>query len=132
MAGFFGQNPASTVVGTTNSAEATIAQNAATETDTSSGFYQGSPIQTTTNAYTADALALKNAAAISAASAALSASTAAAAATSASTVLIAGSGSTTVSGAHPEFTISTPTIVSAFTNDENYLNPNSTLDAGNF
>jgi len=132
MAGFFGQNPASTVVGTTSSTEATIAQNAATETDTSSGFYQGSPSQTTTNAYTADALASRNAAAISAASALLSASTASSAATSASTVLLTGTGSTTITGSHPDFTISTPTVVSAFTNDENYLDPNSTLDAGNF
>lgn len=125
MAGFYGQNPSSTVVGTTDATESTISQNAINETDTSSGFYQGSPSQTTTNAYTADALSSANAAAISAAAAAASA------ANSASTVLT-GAGSTTVTGTHPNFTITTPTNVSAFNNDENYLDPNSTVDAGNF
>jgi len=132
MSGFFGQNPASTVVGSTSATEATIAQNLAAATDTSGGFYQGSPSQTTTNAYTADSLASKNAAAASAASAATSATNAASSASSASTVELIGAGTTSVTGSHPTFTITTPTTVSAFTNDENYLDPDSTLDAGNF
>lgn len=130
MAGFYGQNPESTVVGSTSSAESTIAENLAAQTDTSGGFYQGSPTQTTTDAYTADALSSKNDAAQSASAAAQSAVLAAASA--ASSVVLTGSGSTTVTGVTPSFTISTPTVVSAFTNDENYLDPNSTLDAGNF
>lgn len=131
MAGFYGQNPVSTVVGSTSSAESTIAENLAAQTDTSGGFYQGSPTQTTTDAYTADALSSKNDAAVSASAAAQSATLAAASAAS-SSVVLTGSGSTTVTGVTPNFTISTPTVVSAFTNDENYLDTNSTLDAGNF
>jgi hypothetical protein len=131
MAGFYGQNPVSTVVGSTSSAESTIAENLAAQTDTSGGFYQGSPTQTTTDAYTADALSSKNDAAVSASAAAQSATLAAASAAS-SSVVLTGSGSTTVTGVTPNFTISTPTVVSAFTNDENYLGTNSTLDAGNF
>lgn len=136
MAGFYGQNPVSTVVGSTSSAESTIAENLAAQTDTSGGFYQGSPTQTTTDAYTADALSSKNDAALSASaaaqSAALAAASAASSSSSSSSVVLTGSGSTTVTGVTPNFTISTPTVVSAFTNDENYLGTNSTLDAGNF
>ena len=84
MAGFYGQNPDSTVVGSTSSAESTIAENSAAQTDTSSGFYQGSPTQTTTDAYTADALSSKNDAAVSASAAAQSAVLAAASAASSS------------------------------------------------
>ena len=62
MAGFFKENPPATQVGSEDATESTIAENAVTETDTSGGFYQGSPDQTTTDAYTADALASKNAA----------------------------------------------------------------------
>lgn len=131
MAGFYGQNPVSTVVGSISSAESTIAENLAAQTDTSGGFYQGSPTQTTTDAYTADALSSKNDAALSASEAAQSATLAAASAAS-SSVVLTGSGSTTVTGVTPNFNISTPTVVSAFTNDENYLDTNSTLDAGNF
>ena len=89
------------------------------------GFYGNISNITTTESDELDALAYKNAAALSAAAAAASA------ANSASTVLT-GAGSTTVTGTHPNFTITTPTNVSAFNNDENYLDPNSTLDAGNF
>ena len=65
MSGFFGDNPTDTVVGSTDATESTIAEDAVAQTDTAGGFYQGSPDQTTTDAYTADALASKNAAAIS-------------------------------------------------------------------
>ena len=62
MAGFFKDNPPATQVGSEDATESTIAEDAVTQTDTASGFYQGSPDQTTTDAYTADALASKNAA----------------------------------------------------------------------
>ena len=77
MGGFFGDNPADTVVGSTDATESTIAEDAVEQTDTASGFYQGSPEQTTTDAYTADALASKNAASVSEANAATSAANAA-------------------------------------------------------
>ena len=73
MSGFFGDNPTDTVVGSTDATESTIAEDAVAQTDTAGGFYQGSPDQTTTDAYTADALASKNAAATSEANAAASA-----------------------------------------------------------
>ena len=62
MAGFFNNNPASTQVGSEDATESQISQDALTQTDTASGFFQGSPDQTTIDAYTADALASKNAA----------------------------------------------------------------------
>ena len=62
MAGFFKDNPPATQVGSEDATESTIQEDAVTQTDTSGGFYQGSPDQTTTEAYTADALASKNAA----------------------------------------------------------------------
>jgi len=62
MAGFFSDNPPPTQVGSEDAAEATIQENAVSQGDTSSGFFQGSPAQTTTDAYTADALTSKNAA----------------------------------------------------------------------
>ena len=62
MSGFFKDNPPATQVGSEDATESTIAEDAVTQTDTSGGFYQGSPDQTTTDAYTADALASKNAA----------------------------------------------------------------------
>ena len=37
-----------------------------------------------------------------------------------------------VTGTYPNFTISAPTVTSAFTNDSNFLDNNSTIDAGNF
>lgn len=77
MSGFFGTNPPDTVVGSPDADEQTIAENAQDQNDTASGFYQGSPEQTTTDAYTADALASKNAAAVSEANAATSAANAA-------------------------------------------------------
>lgn len=89
------------------------------------GFYENISNVTTTESDELDALAYKNAAAQSAAEAALLV-------LSATNVNLTEAGSTTITGSHPDFTISTPTVVSAFTNDENYLNPNSTLDAGNF
>ena len=61
MSGFFKDNPPATQVGSEDATESTIQENAVTQTDTASGFYQGSPDQTTTDAYTADALASKNA-----------------------------------------------------------------------
>ena len=131
MSSFYSSNPASTVVGSGNATESTIAQNAATQTDTSSGFYQGSPTQTTTNAYTADALSSKNAAAISAAAAAQSASQAAISA-AASSVSIVGGGATTVSGTHPSFTVSSPLGLSNYTNDADFLNNTDTLQGGFF
>ena len=130
MAGFYSSNPASTVVGSGSAAESTIAQDAANQTDTSSGFYQGSPSQTTTNAYTADALASKNAAEISATAAAQSAILAAASASS--SVVLTGSGSTPVTGVTPNFTISTPTGLSGFSNDTNFLNTTDTVQGGFF
>ena len=83
MSGFFGDNPADTVVGSTDATESTIAEDAVAQNDTAGGFYQGSPDQTTTDAYTADALASRNAAAASESSAATSASNAASSATNA-------------------------------------------------
>ena len=77
MGGFFGDNPADTVVGSTDATESTIAEHAVSQTDTAGGFYQGSPDQTTTDAYTADALASKNAASVSETNAATSAANAA-------------------------------------------------------
>ena len=77
MGGFFGDNPADTVVGSTDATESTIAEDAVSQTDTAGGFYQGSPDQTTTDAYTADALASKNAASVSETNAATSAANAA-------------------------------------------------------
>lgn len=62
MSGFFKDNPPATQVGSEDATESTIQEDAVTQTDTSGGFYQGSPDQTTTDAYTADALASKNAA----------------------------------------------------------------------
>ena len=62
MAGFFSDNPPPTQVGSEDAAESTIQEDAVTQGDTSSGFFQGSPDQTTTDAYTADALAAKIAA----------------------------------------------------------------------
>ena len=62
MAGFFKDNPPATQVGSEDATESTIQEDAVAQTDTSVGFYQGSPDQTTTDAYTADALASKNAA----------------------------------------------------------------------
>ena len=62
MAGFFKDNPPATQVGSEDATESTIQEDAVTQTDTSGGFFQGSPDQTTTDAYTADALASKNAA----------------------------------------------------------------------
>ena len=62
MSGFFKDNPPATQVGSEDATESTIAEDAVTQTDTSGGFYQGSPDQTTTDAYTADALSSKNAA----------------------------------------------------------------------
>ena len=62
MAGFFKDNPPATQVGSEDATESTIQEDAVTQTDTSGGFYQGSPDQTTTDAYTADALVSKNAA----------------------------------------------------------------------
>ena len=59
MSGFFKDNPPATQVGSEDATESTIQENAVTQTDTASGFYQGSPDQTTTDAYTADALAKK-------------------------------------------------------------------------
>ena len=85
MGGFFGDNPADTVVGSTDATESTIAEDAVEQTDTASGFYQGSPEQTTTDAYTADALASKNAASVSEANAATSAANAATSETNAAT-----------------------------------------------
>ena len=43
MGGFFGDNPANTVVGSTDATESTIAEDAVSQTDTAGGFYQGSP-----------------------------------------------------------------------------------------
>ena len=62
MSGFFKDNPPATQVGSEDATESTIQEDAVTQTDTSGGFYQGSPDQTTTDAYTADALVSKNAA----------------------------------------------------------------------
>ena len=62
MSGFFKDNPPSTQVGSEDATESTIQEDALTQTDTSGGFFQGSPDQTTTDAYTADALVSKNAA----------------------------------------------------------------------
>ena len=42
------------------------------------------------------------------------------------------SGTAEVTGTYPNFTISAPTVTSAFTNDSNFLDNNSTIDAGNF
>ena len=52
MAGFFSDNPPPTQVGTEDAAESTIQEDAVTQGDTSSGFFQGSPEQTSTNDYT--------------------------------------------------------------------------------
>ena len=62
MSGFFKDNPPATQVGSEDATESTIQEDAVTQTDTSGGFFQGSPDQTTTDAYTADALVSKNAA----------------------------------------------------------------------
>lgn len=42
------------------------------------------------------------------------------------------SGTAQVTGTYPNFTISAPSVTSAFTNDSNFLDNNSTIDAGNF
>ena len=85
MSGFFGDNPTDTVVGSTDATESTISEDAVTQTDTAGGFYQGSPDQTTTDAYTADALTSKSAAATSESNAATSESNAATSATNSAT-----------------------------------------------
>ena len=48
------------------------------------------------------------------------------------TVILNKSGTAEVTGTYPNFTISAPTVTSAFTNDSNFLDNNSTIDAGNF
>ena len=62
MPSFYGENPPDTEVGTTDATESQVSEDAVTETDTSGGFYQGSPEQTTTEAYEADARAARDAA----------------------------------------------------------------------
>ena len=48
------------------------------------------------------------------------------------TVVLSQSGTAGVTGTYPNFTISAPSNTSAFTNDSNFLDNNSTIDAGNF
>tara|TARA_Y100000114_G_C11702094_1_gene298953 strand:- start:432 stop:875 length:444 start_codon:yes stop_codon:yes gene_type:complete len=48
------------------------------------------------------------------------------------TVSLNESGTAEVTGTYPNFTISAPSVTSAFTNDSNFLDNNSTIDAGNF
>ena len=55
MPSFYGENPPDTEVGSTDATESQISEDAVTETDTSGGFYQGSPTQTTTEAFENDA-----------------------------------------------------------------------------
>jgi len=62
MPSFYGENPPDTEVGSTDATESQISEDAVTETDTSGGFYQGSPEQTTTEAYEADARTARDAA----------------------------------------------------------------------
>ena len=62
MPSFYGENPPDTEVGSTDATESQVSEDAVTETDTSGGFYQGSPEQTTTEAYEEDARQAKEAA----------------------------------------------------------------------
>lgn len=62
MPSFYGENPPDTEVGSTDATESQVSEDAVTETDTSGGFFQGSPEQTTTEAYEEDARQAKEAA----------------------------------------------------------------------
>ena len=55
MGGFYSGNPEPTIVGTEDSTENTIDSNAVQETDSTVGFYRGSPVQVTIDAYASDA-----------------------------------------------------------------------------
>ena len=52
MPSFYGENPPDTVVGNTDLSQ--VSEDAVNQTDTSGGFYQGSPEQTTTEAFEED------------------------------------------------------------------------------
>jgi len=55
MAGFFGENPESTVVGNNDATENAIVNSPEDQTDTAGGFYQASPVQTAIDTYTKEA-----------------------------------------------------------------------------
>jgi hypothetical protein len=45
---------------------------------------------------------------------------------------LTGSGTADVTGTYPNFTVAGPTVVSALTNDSNFLNNTDTISGGNF